>query len=291
MCSSLGEPERPRVARHGRRDGQFSSRSSLKVSRSYIVHHSSRPPTSTSETYRQTSQNSLWVSSSLSVGQLDRFVSLSSFPDALLLRPRWIDPFLLFLRSQVKVMYPRLDDPRSTADASQLGARRVGIRAGLSGFVAYMKRESAERAIKDFDGLDWGGSVLKVGWSKAVPIPRLPVYGEYLHPACLLGLAKPFNELTAFLLPHLKTSPLPWTAAHDLAPSRHHPPRNEVVARLLLPLAEAPSEVESGPTPALAQDRARRRGEEDRIFSPTSRSSSELSLERSGTSDPSSRTI
>ena len=75
-------------------------------------------------------------------------------------------------------MYPRLDEPRPNADTSQLGARRVGIRAGLSGFVAYMKRADAERAIKDFDGLDWGGSVLKVGWSKAVPLPQKAIYGE-----------------------------------------------------------------------------------------------------------------
>ena len=79
---------------------------------------------------------------------------------------------------QVKIMYPRLDDPRSNADASELGVRRVGIRAGLSGFVAYMKRTDAEQAIKDFDGLDWGGSILKVGWSKAVPIPRMPIFGQ-----------------------------------------------------------------------------------------------------------------
>jgi len=41
-----------------------------------------------------------------------------------------------------------------------------------------MKRADAERAIKDFDGLDWGGSVLKVGWSKAVPLPQKAIYGE-----------------------------------------------------------------------------------------------------------------
>ncbi|KAL7411158.1 hypothetical protein BDY24DRAFT_396804 [Mrakia frigida] len=76
----------------------------------------------------------------------------------------------------VKIMYPRLEEPRPNADTSQLGARRVGIRAGLSGFVAYMKRADAERAIKDFDGLDWGGSVLKVGWSKSVPLPQRAIY-------------------------------------------------------------------------------------------------------------------
>lgn len=59
-------------------------------------------------------------------------------------------------------------------------ASRRTKNAGLSGFVAYMKRKDAEAALRELDGFDWGGSVLRVGWSKAVPVAAKPMYGEYL---------------------------------------------------------------------------------------------------------------
>jgi len=40
-----------------------------------------------------------------------------------------------------------------------------------------MKRKDAEKALREYDGYDWGGSVLRVGWSKAVPIAAKPMYG------------------------------------------------------------------------------------------------------------------
>ena len=40
-----------------------------------------------------------------------------------------------------------------------------------------MKRKDAEKAVKELDGLDWGGSVLRVGWSKPVPMPQRALYG------------------------------------------------------------------------------------------------------------------
>lgn len=49
---------------------------------------------------------------------------------------------------------------------------------GLTGFVCYMTRRDAERAVSDFDGYEWNGSVLRVSWSKPVPIPRKALYGK-----------------------------------------------------------------------------------------------------------------
>lgn len=86
-------------------------------------------------------------------------------------------------------MYPRFEE--SSVDPM---SRRVGARAGLSGFVAYMKRSDAERAVHDMDGLDWGGNILKVGWSKSVPIPARPIYGK--SSAALLGLVSDCSDPT-----------------------------------------------------------------------------------------------
>ncbi len=52
-------------------------------------------------------------------------------------------------------------------------------KAGLQGFVSYMKRKDAEKAVQELDGLDWGGSVLRVGWSKSVPVPQRALYGRW----------------------------------------------------------------------------------------------------------------
>jgi RNA recognition motif-containing protein len=41
-----------------------------------------------------------------------------------------------------------------------------------------MKRKDAEAALRELDGFDWGGSVLRVGWSKAVPMAAKPLYSE-----------------------------------------------------------------------------------------------------------------
>jgi U2-associated protein SR140 len=46
-----------------------------------------------------------------------------------------------------------------------------------------MKRRDAEEALREFDGYDWGGSILRVGWSKAVPIAAKPKYGKLSSPA------------------------------------------------------------------------------------------------------------
>lgn len=50
--------------------------------------------------------------------------------------------------------------------------------SGLSGFVSFMKRRDAEEALRELDGFDWGGSVLRVGWSKAVPVGAKAMYSK-----------------------------------------------------------------------------------------------------------------
>jgi U2-associated protein SR140 len=70
--------------------------------------------------------------------------------------------------------------PRGDAAAGPVGdmmSSRRSKNAGLSGFVSFMKRKHAEDALREFDGYDWGGSILRVGWSKAVPVASRPLYG------------------------------------------------------------------------------------------------------------------
>lgn len=75
-------------------------------------------------------------------------------------------------------MWPRSDGTVGPG-ADMTGARR-SKNTGLSGFVSFMKRKGAEEALRQFDGLDWGGSVLRVGWSKAVPVATKAMYSELL---------------------------------------------------------------------------------------------------------------
>ncbi|KDQ27731.1 hypothetical protein PLEOSDRAFT_1104409 [Pleurotus ostreatus PC15] len=76
----------------------------------------------------------------------------------------------------VKIMWPRTDG--TVGPGADMTASRRHKNAGLSGFVSFMKRKDAEAALREFDGLDWGGSVLRVGWSKAVPMAAKPMYEE-----------------------------------------------------------------------------------------------------------------
>ena len=78
---------------------------------------------------------------------------------------------------KVKIMWPRSD--AALGPGADMTAARRNRNSGLSGFVSFMKRKDAEAALKEFDGFDWGGSVLRVGWSKAVPIAAKPMYGQY----------------------------------------------------------------------------------------------------------------
>ncbi|KIY44454.1 RNA-binding domain-containing protein, partial [Fistulina hepatica ATCC 64428] len=76
----------------------------------------------------------------------------------------------------VKIMWPRGDGGHGVG-ADMTNSRRAK-NSGLSGFVSFMKRKDAEEALRQFDGIEWGGSVLRVGWSKAVPVAAKPLYEE-----------------------------------------------------------------------------------------------------------------
>lgn len=73
-------------------------------------------------------------------------------------------------------MWPRTD--ATVGPGSDMTASRRTKSTGLSGFVSFMRRKDAENALREFDGFDWGGSILRVGWSKAVPIAAKPLYGS-----------------------------------------------------------------------------------------------------------------
>ena len=79
-------------------------------------------------------------------------------------------------------MWPRADG--TMGPGADLNASRKSKGTGLNGFVSYMTRRDAEDALREYDGYEWGGSVLRVGWSKAVPIAAKPIYGSYKQPIC-----------------------------------------------------------------------------------------------------------
>ncbi|KAG1897972.1 uncharacterized protein F5891DRAFT_1165122 [Suillus fuscotomentosus] len=74
----------------------------------------------------------------------------------------------------VKIMWPRGDIV--AGPGGDMTASRRNRNSGLSGFVSFMKRKDAEAALREVDGLDWGGSILRVGWSKAVPMAAKALY-------------------------------------------------------------------------------------------------------------------
>lgn len=79
---------------------------------------------------------------------------------------------ILFLRGPASAR----GDEDASVGAFITSSRRA--KAGLSGFVAYMRRKDAEVAVKELDGLDWGGTIIRVGWSKMVKIPLRPIIGR-----------------------------------------------------------------------------------------------------------------
>ena len=73
-------------------------------------------------------------------------------------------------------MWPRGEQ---FSQGSDINHARRAKNAGLSGFVSFMKRKDAEVAVREMDGYDWNGSILKVGWSKAVPVGPKAQYSTY----------------------------------------------------------------------------------------------------------------
>lgn len=80
---------------------------------------------------------------------------------------------------QVKIMWPRGDG--TSGVGADITSSRKSKSAGLSGFVQYMKRKDAEACVREMDGFDWGGSILRVGWSKAVPLAPRAMYGMFVR--------------------------------------------------------------------------------------------------------------
>ncbi|XP_039616431.1 U2 snRNP-associated SURP motif-containing protein isoform X3 [Polypterus senegalus] len=64
--------------------------------------------------------------------------------------------------ASVKIMWPRTDEERA--------------RERNCGFVAFMNRRDAERALKHLNGKMIMSFEMKLGWGKAVPIPPHPIY-------------------------------------------------------------------------------------------------------------------
>jgi U2-associated protein SR140 len=84
--------------------------------------------------------------------------------------------YAIYTSSQVKIMWPRGE--ATSGPGADITSSRKAKSAGLSGFVQYMKRRDAETCVREMDGFDWGGSILRVGWSKAVPSVSKALYGE-----------------------------------------------------------------------------------------------------------------
>ena len=84
--------------------------------------------------------------------------------------------------ASVKIMWPRSEEEKS--------------RGRNCGFVAFMARKDAERALRGLTGKDVMGYEMKLGWGKAVPIMAHPMYippslQHYAMPPPKSGL--PFN--------------------------------------------------------------------------------------------------
>ncbi|CAO1637564.1 unnamed protein product [Sympodiomycopsis kandeliae] len=75
----------------------------------------------------------------------------------------------------VKIMWPRGEESTGGAGGG-ITAYRNTKSSGLIGFVCYMKREDAEYAMKEADGISWGGCTLATSWGKAMPRPARAFY-------------------------------------------------------------------------------------------------------------------
>lgn len=70
----------------------------------------------------------------------------------------------------VKIMWPRED-----------AGGRLDEARSLTGFVLFMHRRDAERAMKEHDRLQFMGRSLRVDWSKPTPVPRQAMWGIDIH--------------------------------------------------------------------------------------------------------------
>ncbi|KAF8210496.1 hypothetical protein K438DRAFT_1916860 [Mycena galopus ATCC 62051] len=125
----------------------------------------------------------------------------------------------------VKIMWPRTD--ASVGPGADMTNSRRTKSTGLSGFVSFMKRKDAEQALRELDGFDWGGSVLRVGWSKAVPVAQKPMYTSGLaknsdsgHRQSRSGSRSPARERLHGR--SSRRSPSPWGRSRSASPRRSH---------------------------------------------------------------------
>lgn len=75
--------------------------------------------------------------------------------------------------ASIKIMWPRSEEEKQ--------------RNRNCGFVAYMSRSDAERALRALNGRDVMGYEMKLGWGKSVQISSYPIY----VPPLLLALTSP----------------------------------------------------------------------------------------------------
>lgn len=92
--------------------------------------------------------------------------------------------------ASIKIMWPRSEEEKS--------------RGRNCGFVAYMSRKDADRALRSLNGKDVMGYEMKLGWGKSVPILTHPIYippalMEFAMPPKPSGL--PFNAQIQSNLP------------------------------------------------------------------------------------------
>jgi len=123
----------------------------------------------------------------------------------------------------VKIMWPRTD--ASVGPGADMTNSRRTKSTGLSGFVSFMKRKDAEQALRELDGFDWGGSILRVGWSKAVPIAQKPMYTSGLAKDSDSGhrRSRSRSRSPARERHHGRSSrrsPSPWSRSRSASPRR-----------------------------------------------------------------------
>eukprot|EP00002_Diphylleia_rotans_P021167 TRINITY_DN4121_c0_g1_i9.p1 TRINITY_DN4121_c0_g1~~TRINITY_DN4121_c0_g1_i9.p1 ORF type:complete len:319 (-),score=78.85 TRINITY_DN4121_c0_g1_i9:2121-3077(-) len=89
--------------------------------------------------------------------------------------------------ASIKIMWPRTEDEHK--------------RARNCAFVAYMRREDAEIAREELNNFDMLGMELRVGWGKAVPVPKTPVEPHMVSK--ILGQSTPAPAPVLFRCTHL----------------------------------------------------------------------------------------
>ena len=93
-----------------------------------------------------------------------------------------------------------------------------------------MRRADAQKAVDELDNMDWGGSIIKVGWSKPVPVPTRAIYGKP-NSSLALGVTELLrlrvSGWVAILIPlqtWVKVVDRPTNHHHGTRPARCHTP-------------------------------------------------------------------